>query len=161
MRNAFRVIVAAALLYCLLAPGVVAGGSDSGVEEPISHLRLLKKVRQNQGKIVVVNFFASWCDACKKEMPHFLDLRREYPDNELVILGVSVDENKKDYKNYVDSVSFNYPTYLAEEGVGQMFQVRLIPKTLVYTRQGKLAHSPDKHITVAKIREMLPGIMGE
>src|SRR5438270_11907810 len=75
-------------------------GDLRGKDAPDFELQALdgKKVKLSElrGKAVVVNFWATWCDPCKLEMPWLVDLQTKYADKVLVILGLSVDEGSSD-----------------------------------------------------------------
>ena len=62
-----------------------------------------------RGKVVVVNFWATWCGPCRMEIPEFNDLVKKYADGNLMILGLSISDNEKALKNFAKSYQINYP----------------------------------------------------
>ena len=62
-----------------------------------------------KGKVVLINFWATWCGPCRMEIPEFNELYKDYHDKGLEILGISVSDNKKQLKNFVKSFTVDYP----------------------------------------------------
>lgn len=97
-------------------------------------------LKDYRGKIVFVNFWATWCGPCRMEIPHFVKLVDKYEDD-LVILGISVD-NPKDYEkipSFSSNYKVNYPILLDSRGeVNYMYGgIQSIPTTFVLNREGK------------------------
>ena len=93
---------------------------------------------QLKGKVVLVNFWATWCPPCRKEAPDLQDLYHKFNRQGLVILGIS-DEEPSKLQAFAASQKVDYPI-LPDPGrkVHQLFQVVGIPKSFVYDRNGKL-----------------------
>ncbi len=96
------------------------------------------KLSSYKGKIVLVNFWATWCVPCKAEIPDFIELQDAYADD-VQFLGISVDDKVEDLKPYVAEYKMNYPVLLGlgrtdvEEAYGPLFG---IPQTFVINREG-------------------------
>jgi peroxiredoxin len=91
-----------------------------------------------QGKVVLVNFWDTWCPPCRKEMPDLDSLYRQFQKQGLVILAIS-DEDVAKVKPFIAEYGFSY-TVLLDPGrkVNTLFHVMGIPKTFIYDRSGKL-----------------------
>lgn len=90
-----------------------------------------------RGKIVLLNFWASWCPPCIEELPTLMELHRRMP--EVVVVAISIDEDPEKYqrfltKNHVDLLSVRDPSQKIET----MYGTVQIPETYVIDRQGKL-----------------------
>jgi peroxiredoxin len=94
-----------------------------------------------KGKVVLVNFWATWCGPCKIEIPWFVEFQRTYKDRGFTVLGLSMDEDGWDaVKPYVERRKINYPTVLVTEVVRQMFGgVENLPTTFIVDKQGRIA----------------------
>lgn len=91
-----------------------------------------------RGKVVLVNFWATWCDPCRREMPDLETLYRRFKDRGLVILAISDDEVPK-IKQLIAEQKFTYPILLDPGSkVNSLFRIEGIPKSFVYGRDGKL-----------------------
>lgn len=95
-------------------------------------------VAQNKGKVVMINFFATWCPPCREEIPALVDLAKKYGDK-VVIVGLSVDEDTGPLPAFLKRMKVDYPVYRAGDEVVRAFNVRTIPHNVFYGKNGKLA----------------------
>ncbi len=92
-----------------------------------------------QGKVVLVNFWATWCPPCRKEMPDLESLYRQFEKQGLVILAIS-DEDGGKVKPFIAEQGVTHPVLLDPgRKVNTLFHVMGIPKTFIYDHSGKLA----------------------
>lgn len=95
-------------------------------------------LRDLAGKVVMVNFWATWCPPCQKEMPDLESLYKRFQEQGFVILGIS-DEDASKVKPFIARKKVTYPILLDPgRKVNGLFQINGIPKSFVYDRQGKL-----------------------
>jgi peroxiredoxin len=95
-------------------------------------------LKELRGKVVLVNFWATWCPPCRKEIPDLETLYNRFEAQGLVILGIS-DEDANKVKPFVAERNITYPVLLDPgRKVNELFQVAGIPKTFIYDRSGKL-----------------------
>ncbi len=108
-----------------------------------------------QGKVVLVNFWATWCPPCRKEMPDLDSLYRRFKDQGLVILSIS-DEEVDKVKSYLAEKPVTYPILLDPgRKVNDLFRINGIPKSFVYDRDGKLVAQSIDMRTQKQFLEML------
>src|SRR5579864_1220933 len=108
-----------------------------------------------RGKVVLLNFWATWCPPCRKEMPDLETLYRRFEPQGLVILGVS-DEEAAKVKPFIEQQGITYPVLLDPgRKVNELFHIQGIPKTFVYDREGKIVAQSIDMRTQKQFLEML------
>jgi peroxiredoxin len=108
-----------------------------------------------KGKVVLVNFWATWCPPCRKEMPDLNTLANRFAGQGLVILSIS-DEDASKVAPYIAEHKFTYPILLDPGGkTAQSFHVDGIPKSFVFDRAGKLVAQSIDMRTQGQFLEML------
>ncbi len=110
--------------------------------EQIGTDRFKEILAEHRGKVVLVNFFGSWCPPCKAETPDFVQVYEKYKDkNKFVILGIAVDQDKKNAIDFVNSFNVTYPVYQADSSLLTYFQINPIPTSFVFDKDGSLLDS--------------------
>jgi peroxiredoxin len=108
-----------------------------------------------RGKVVLLNFWATWCPPCRKETPDLQALFEQFKDQGLVVLAIS-DEEAGKVTPFITERKINYPILLdTGSKVHELFQVEGIPKTFVYDRSGKLVAQSIDMRTRGQFLEML------
>jgi len=112
-------------------------------------------LRDLRGKVVLVNFWATWCPPCRKEMPDLQALYDKYKDQGLVVLAIS-DEEAAKVTPFISERKISYPVMLDPgRKVNDLYQVEGIPKSFVYDRQGQLVAQSIDMRTRGQFQEML------
>jgi thiol-disulfide isomerase/thioredoxin len=105
-----------------------------------------------KGKIILLNFWATWCGPCKAEIPSLVELQTQYADD-LVVLGLSIDDPAEKLRPYAAEYKMNYPVLVGgredvQEAYGPLFGV---PVTVIIDREGKIAV---KHSAIASKEQL-------
>jgi peroxiredoxin len=112
-------------------------------------------LKEQRGKVVVLNFWATWCPPCRKEMPDLETLYQQFKEQGLVILAIS-DEDAGKVRPFIAQQKVTYPILLDPgRKVNELFQIEGIPKTFVYDRTGKLVAQSIDMRTRRQFLEML------
>jgi len=112
-------------------------------------------LKELRGEVVLVNFWATWCPPCNKEMPDLEALYKEFRNQRFVILAIS-DEDADKVRPFIAERQISYPILLDPgRKVFDLFQVEGIPKSFVYDRDGKLVAQSIDMRTQKQFREML------
>ena len=124
---------------------VMAGPTGAGKPAPEFALQALdgKTIRLSdlRGKAVVVNFWATWCQPCKIEMPWFVELQKQYGPDGLQIVGINADEDTSadELGKFAKGMGVNYPILLGKEEVEQAYGgIQFLPVTVYVDREGKV-----------------------
>lgn len=153
-----RRIAALFLLLAVLAFPVASGADLPTMVRPLD---LLAAIGAAKGKVVVVNFWATWCGPCRVEVPELVRLRSQYPASELEILGVSMDESQASLDAFLKKLPLNYPVGRATEEVPRMFQVGAIPKLMLYDRAGSLVHVREGMTPGQELRRLVDALLAK
>ncbi len=117
---------------------------------PVKAFDLKQLVAGDKGKVVVMNFWATWCAPCVEEFPDLLRLRSAYADRGLEIIFVSIDNPKKSLpqvNTFLKGKGVDFPTYIKEAGGDEAFINSIdstwsgaIPATFIYDKRGSVVH---------------------
>lgn len=93
-----------------------------------------------KGKVIILDFWATWCGPCRVEMPGFVELQTEYGERGLQILGVSLDGEikREEVEDFCRRYYVNYPVLMDNGEVARSFNVIAIPTTYIIDREGNL-----------------------
>lgn len=94
-----------------------------------------------RGKVVLLNFWATWCGPCKLEIPWFIEFERELKDRGFAVLGVSLDDDGwKSVKPYIEQRKVNYRIMLGNDAIADQYGgVDALPTTFLIDREGRIA----------------------
>ncbi len=91
------------------------------------------------GKVLVLNFWATWCAPCVEEAPSLNEFAKTFKDAGVVVLGVSVDRNEQLYQNFIKRFDVSYPTARdPEENLSYRYGTYKIPESYIIDRNGKV-----------------------
>ena len=112
-----------------------------------------------KGRVILLNFWATWCKGCVLEIPWFIEFQERYKDRGLSVIGVSIDEGWKPVKAFVEEKKVNYPIVLDTEGLRKTYELNAMPMTLLIDHSGEIAASyigvVDKSTCESKLRALL------
>jgi thiol-disulfide isomerase/thioredoxin len=168
MRSAAKWIAGVAVAVAALGAGVWFGSAQrqQAGPEPAAAAALLQRtfkdlqggdqrLDQWRGKVVVVNFWATWCPPCREEIPGLIDVQRRLGPNGVQIVGIAID-SADNTREYASNIGINYPIVLG--GMETIDLVRALgnkagglPFTVILNRQGKVAGTHLGLMTTAQI----------
>lgn len=164
-------------LIALLVYGVaVKSGADTfdnavaageRLPAPARDVRVLnddgtKSIADYKGKVVLLNFWASWCEPCKAESPAIERAYRKYAKDGLVVLGANVDDLSKDANEFVIEHHLTYPVLrYSSTNATKDFGTKRLPETFVIDRDGKVVALRRMQIDDEWLNEVLPQVLAE
>ncbi|MEO0224593.1 MAG: TlpA disulfide reductase family protein [candidate division WOR-3 bacterium] len=93
---------------------------------------------QFYGKVIIVDFWATWCPPCTKEIPHFIELQEKYK-NEVQFIGLNVGEKESQIKEFVKSMGINYIIGYSNDNIEKLFGgINGLPTTFIIGKDGKV-----------------------
>src|SRR6267378_918155 len=93
-----------------------------------------------KGKVVLLDFWATWCHGCKTEIPWYMEFQNKYKDKGLSVIGVSMDDDGwKSVKPFLEEKKMNYAVVIGNEDLARLYAVDALPVTLLIDRDGKIA----------------------
>ena len=119
------------------------------------------KLSAYKGRVVLLDFWATWCEGCKVEIPWFVEFQNRYRKDGLRAIGVSMDDDGwKSVKPYVEQHKLNYPVVIADQDLAKRYGgLPFLPMTLLIDRDGKIAEAHpgvvDKHAFENTIKALL------
>jgi len=94
---------------------------------------------QLKGKVVMLNFWASWCGPCRQEMPLLDQMHKRYSSLGFTLVGVNVDANSKDAEEWLSKTPVSFPVLFDRESkVSKLYDVSAMPSTVFIDRQGNV-----------------------
>ena len=151
-RYTARIFFAFAL--CLLLTGMprFAGAAEF---ESFTFGQLQELLAASKGKVVMINFWATWCPPCREEIPGLMNIRNSFGEDKLVLIGASVDEDTDALRAYVEKTRFNYPIKLAAGDLVNAAGVSGIPHMLIFDRQGEVIGNAAGYVPEDALRAFL------
>lgn len=124
-----------------------------------------RSIEEWRGKLLVVNFWASWCGPCKQEMPGFVEMQRQYADHGVQFIGVAVDDLEA-VKAFLREVPVNYPVLIAGDAgsvlAGQLGDIiGVLPFTVIVDRAGGIVHRQFGELNQNQLGELLAPLLAE
>ena len=113
-----------------------------------------------KGKVVLLDFWATWCGGCKVELPWYVEFDRKYRDRGLAVVGVSMDDGGPQMvKTFLAQKGIVYPVVIGNEALGDRFQLQSMPLTLLIDKNGRIAVSHGGIVNKASFEEHIQSLL--
>ncbi len=119
----------------------------------------IHSISQWQGKILIINFWATWCPPCLKEIPEFIELQEEYAEQNVQFIGIAIDDPQL-VDDYISFIDINYPILIAKEEGGQLSRklgnfINAIPFTIIVNQQGQIILRHPGELSKQTLKELI------
>lgn len=123
----------------------------------------LRHVSEWDGQVMLINFWATWCPPCRREIPAFIELQNDYQDQGFTIVGIAID-TKQNAKDFVDPMGINYPILIGDQdgiALSQDYGNRLgvLPYTVVVDRQGKIVSTHRNELSYEEAEALIKPLL--
>lgn len=137
-----------------------SNGSSSSKGKTVNEIELinLKEYEgiknENIGKVVIANFYASWCPPCRQEIPGFINSYNKFK-KDLEIIGLSLDPDDNAALKFVNEMGINYKVYRADESLQRRFNIMTIPVSVIYKADGSLYNIHFGYLSEGEIERLV------
>ena len=99
------------------------------------------RLQEQRGRVVMINFWATWCGPCRQEMPHLNRLYEKYKGSGFVLLGVNVDDDARNATELAAKLGLRFPVLLdTDKTVSKLYDLATMPSTVLIDRDGKVRY---------------------
>ena len=162
--NGWRTFLAAGVLLC-----TTARAADVGAPAPEFSGEPLRggtavSLEQFRGKVVYLDFWASWCGPCRHSLPWLSQMRSDYAARGFEVIAVNVDEDSQDGLDFLKKYPVTYPTVRDAEGrIARSYDVKVMPMSYLIDRQGvvRLVHPGFNKKDTPQLRAAVTQLLGE
>jgi thiol-disulfide isomerase/thioredoxin len=125
----------------------------------------LRNVDEWNGKVLLVNFWATWCPPCKREMPAFIELREKYAEQGFEIIGIALDD-KDSVQDFVDTLGVEYPIFAADHAGLELSRlygnnISALPFSVFVGRDGKIRLAKAGEISKQQAEKIIQPLLAE
>ncbi len=124
---------------------------------------VVREVQEWDGQVLVVNFWATWCPPCRREMPDFIALQAQYGERGLQFVGIAIDERAA-VADFVQELGVNYPTLIGQADAMEVGQrlgntMGALPYTVIVDRQGVLVFAKRGELSREQAEEVILSLL--
>lgn len=118
-----------------------------------------RHINEWKNKLLIINFWATWCPPCLKEIPAFISIQKQFMDTDLQFIGIAID-NKQAVLDYLKTININYPILIGGESAISLSHqlgniIKAVPFTIIINQQGQIIHRQPGEISPDEIMEVI------
>ncbi len=144
-KQAFNSILAKTIAIILLSSTLKVAALDIGQSAPDFTLKSIQgknlNLAEQRGQIIVINFWASWCGPCRKEMPILQTFHNKYKNLGVSVWGVNVEQENQAGQDFLADLNLSFPIFFdSSNTISADYQVEAMPTTVIVDRSGKVRY---------------------
>lgn len=113
-----------------------------------------------KGKVVLLNFWGTWCPPCRREIPDLIEMQAAYADKGFVILGVAFEDTAEAVKSYAEEMKINYPLAMAQDDFEDAYgPVYGLPISLFIARDGSICKKHMGQVTKERVEHEIKSLL--
>ena len=113
-------------------------------------------------KVLLLNFWATWCGPCREEVPGFVDLQSKYRDQGLVVMGISMDDDPEPVREFYQRYRMNYPVAMGDDALATRYGVSIgLPTSFLIGRNGHIFAKQTGAVDIELFEEAVKKLLGE
>jgi len=163
-RAASLVVMLAAVLYAHAAGTVEVDAAAPGFVLPQLQAEAPLNLEQHRGRVILLDFWASWCGPCRESLPEYQKLRDEFAREDFEVIAVNLDENEADARDFLEQHPLQFPLPRDAEGnTAKAYALVGMPTSYLIDRDGvvRSRHSGFKMKDVAPLRVRIQALIAE
>jgi len=134
-------------------------GTTRPVFELIDTNKNLRNIDEWNGKVLLINFWATWCPPCKKEMPAFIELQEQYSAQGFQVIGIAIDDMES-VSEFVDTLGVNYPALIADYAGIELSReygnhIGALPFSVFVGRDGKIISTKTGELSKKQVEDII------
>ncbi len=138
-----------------------------GLQRPAFELQdtegKLRNIDEWNGKVLLINFWATWCPPCKKEMPAFIELQEQYAQQGFQVIGIALDDADS-VSDFADTLGVNYPLVIAEYAGIDLSRkygnhVGALPFSAFVDREGKISLTQTGELSKKQVEDIIKPLL--
>jgi len=118
-----------------------------------------RNIKEWDGKVILLNFWATWCPPCLREIPEFIELQKAYGNQGFQVVGIAIDDEEA-VREYVNKIGMNYPSLVVQDD-GVMLAKRYgnnigaLPYSVIINRDGEISYTIRGELSKIRAKELL------
>uniref|UniRef100_A0A7V3ZV10 TlpA family protein disulfide reductase n=1 Tax=candidate division WOR-3 bacterium TaxID=2052148 RepID=A0A7V3ZV10_UNCW3 len=96
-------------------------------------------LKNYKGRVILMDFWATWCPPCRAAIPHLIDLYQKYQNKNFAVLGIGLDE-KEALKKMKEELNIPYPIFIGNNEMAKFYQISAIPTLVLINKKGSIAY---------------------